>query len=153
MSKYESTNYLCTLFDIQYCQSVIRKLVYGFMCRLDSSVNYIIQGNQLPVCGIHPGYVNTGVVYYILIVDRTNYTIHIVYNLLHVMLDDNYIYGPQIVMYVLLVYIWCCWVWNKAIELNWIDTLLRTIEGRPEWKQGRGRPRRTWVDAWNDTTR
>ena len=26
-------------FDIQCCQSVIRKLVYGFMCRLDSSVN------------------------------------------------------------------------------------------------------------------
>ena len=45
---------------------------------------------QLPVCGIHPGYVNTGVIYYILIVVRTNYTIHIVYNLLHVMLDDNY---------------------------------------------------------------
>ena len=38
MSKYESTSYLCTLFDIQCCQSVIRKLVYGFMCRLDSSV-------------------------------------------------------------------------------------------------------------------
>ncbi len=45
----------------------------------------------LPVCGIHPGYVNTGVVYYILIVDRTNYTIHIVYNLLHVMLDESII--------------------------------------------------------------
>ena len=44
MSKYESTSYLCTLFDIQCCQSVIRKLVYGFMCRLDSSVNYIIHG-------------------------------------------------------------------------------------------------------------
>ena len=56
----------------------------------------------LPVCGIHPGYVNSGVVYYILIVDRTNYTIHIVYNLLHVFLDDNILlYGPQIVMYYL----------------------------------------------------
>ena len=44
MSKYESTSYLCTLFDIQCCQSVIRKLVYWCMCRLDSSVNYIIQG-------------------------------------------------------------------------------------------------------------
>ena len=31
MSKYESTSYLCTLFDIQCCQSVIR-----FMCRFDS---------------------------------------------------------------------------------------------------------------------
>ena len=48
---------------------------------------------------IRPGYVNTGVVYYIIIVDRTNYTIHTVYNLLHVMLDDNLLlYGPQIVM-------------------------------------------------------
>ena len=27
MSKYESTSYLCTLFDIQCCQSVIRKLI------------------------------------------------------------------------------------------------------------------------------
>ena len=44
MSKYESTSYLCTRFDIQCCQSVIRKLVYGFMCRLDSYVNYIIHG-------------------------------------------------------------------------------------------------------------
>ena len=42
MSKYESTSYQCTLFDIQCCQSEIRKLVYCFMCRLDSSVNYII---------------------------------------------------------------------------------------------------------------
>ena len=44
MSKYESTSYLYTLFDIQCCQSVIRKLVYGFMCRLDSSVNCIMKG-------------------------------------------------------------------------------------------------------------
>ncbi len=44
VTKYESTSYLCTLFDIQCCQSVIRKLVYGFMCRLDSSVNCIIKG-------------------------------------------------------------------------------------------------------------
>ena len=28
MSKYESSIYLCTLFDIQCCQSVIRKLLY-----------------------------------------------------------------------------------------------------------------------------
>ena len=38
MSKYESTIYLCTVFDMQCCQSVIRKLVDGFMCRLDSYV-------------------------------------------------------------------------------------------------------------------
>ena len=42
MSKYESINYLCTVFDIQCCQSVIRKLIYGFISRLDRSVNYII---------------------------------------------------------------------------------------------------------------
>ena len=42
MSKYESTSYLCTFLDIQ---SVIRKLVYGFICRLASSVNYIIKGS------------------------------------------------------------------------------------------------------------
>ena len=56
----------------------------------------------LPVCCIRPGYVNTGVVYYILIVDRTNYTNLIVYNLLQVLLDDNLLlYGPQIVVYYL----------------------------------------------------
>ena len=53
----------------------------------------------------HNDLINTGAVYYILIVDRTNDTIHIVYNLLHVMLDDNLLlYGPQIVMYYLYVY-------------------------------------------------
>ena len=57
------------------------------------------------VCGIHPGYANTGVVYYIVLVDRTNYTIHVVYNLLHVMLGDNLlVYEPQIIMYYLYVY-------------------------------------------------
>ena len=32
------------------------------------------------------------------------------------------------------------------------DNLLRTIEGRPEGKRGRGRPRRTWVDDLRDWT-
>ena len=41
-SKYESTSVLCTLFDVQCCQSVIRNMVYRFMCRLDSSVNCIL---------------------------------------------------------------------------------------------------------------
>ena len=31
------------LFDSQCFQNVIRKFVYGFMCRLDSSVKYIIK--------------------------------------------------------------------------------------------------------------
>lgn len=43
MSKYESTSLLCTLFDVQCCQSVIRNMVYRFMCRLDSSVNHILK--------------------------------------------------------------------------------------------------------------
>ena len=41
MSKYESPSYMCTLLDIQCGQSVNRQLVYSFMCRLDSSVDYI----------------------------------------------------------------------------------------------------------------
>ena len=70
------------------------------MCRLFSSVNYIIKDILATRLGIHPGYANTGVVYYILIVDITNYTIHIVYN---VMLDDNLIITWTSDCYVLLV--------------------------------------------------
>ena len=39
---------------------------------------------MLPVCGIHPGYVSTGVVYYINSWQNKHYS-------LHVMLDDNVI--------------------------------------------------------------
>ena len=90
MSKYESTSYLCTLFDIQCCQSVIRKLVYGFMCRLDSSVNCIIKGilatSLRYTSRIRKHWCSR--VYYILIVDRSiDVFFHIVYNL-HVMLDN-----------------------------------------------------------------
>ena len=49
-SKYESTSYLCTLFDIQCCKSVIRKLVYSSICSFDSSVNCIIQDNTSYQC-------------------------------------------------------------------------------------------------------
>jgi len=42
MSKYENTSLLCTLFDVQCCQSVIRNMVYRFMCRLHSFVKYIL---------------------------------------------------------------------------------------------------------------
>ena len=41
-SKYESTGTLCTVFDVQCCQAVIRNLVYKFMQHLDRSVNPII---------------------------------------------------------------------------------------------------------------
>ena len=80
------------------------------MCRLDSYVSYIIRHIGLPATslGIHPGYVNNGVVYFILIVDRTNYMFHIVYNLLHVMLDDNCIIIWTSYCYVLLVCILYC---------------------------------------------
>ena len=37
-SKYERISLLCTLFDIQCCQSVTKNMVYRFMCRLDCSV-------------------------------------------------------------------------------------------------------------------
>ena len=48
----------------------------------------------------------TCIMFYILIVDRTNYIFHIVYNFLHVMLDDSlyYLYGSHIVMHYLYVY-------------------------------------------------
>ena len=42
------------LFNIQCCQSVIRKLVYGFMCRLDSSVNYIVKDILATSLQFHP---------------------------------------------------------------------------------------------------
>ena len=92
MSKYESTSYLCTLVDIQCCQSLIRKLVYGFMCRLDSSVNYNINGILATSSRYTSRICKHGVVYYILLVDRTTYTIHIVYNLLHVIGMISYYY-------------------------------------------------------------
>ena len=78
--KYEGTSYLCTLFDIQCCQSVIRKLVYGFMCRLDSSVNCIIKGilatSLRYTSRIRKHWCS---LLFILIVDRTIYIIHTVY--------------------------------------------------------------------------
>ena len=107
MSKYESTSYLCTLFDIQCCQSVIWKLVYGFMCRLDTSVNYIIQGilatslrYTFMICKHWCSllYINSWQ-------NKLYYSQCVQLSLLHVMLDDNLLlYGPQIVMYYLYVY-------------------------------------------------
>ncbi len=59
-----------------------------------------------------------------LIVDRSIYVFHIVYNL-HVMLDDIFFIINQHIWTsdcnVLLVCILYCWVWNKAIKLNWIE--------------------------------
>ena len=93
---------ICTLFDIQCCQSVIRILVYDFMCRLDSSVNYVILATSLQnTSRIRKHWCS--LLDTLLIVDRTNYIILIVYNLLHVTLDDNFIIKSASDCYVLLV--------------------------------------------------
>ena len=78
------------------------------MCRLDSSVNCIIKGILATSLRYTSRILNTGVFYYILIVDRSIYVFHIVYNL-HVMLLIFFlllinIYGPQMVMYYLYAY-------------------------------------------------
>ena len=57
------------------------------MYRLDRSVNFIIKG----ILATSLRYTSR-IRVYILIVDRTNYIIHIVYTLLRAMLDDNYYY-------------------------------------------------------------
>ena len=41
-SKYESTSFVCTVFNVQCCQSIIRNLIHKFIVRLDKSCNEII---------------------------------------------------------------------------------------------------------------
>ena len=43
LSKFESTSLLCAAFDVQCCQSVVRNLIFRFMCRLEKSCNDIIK--------------------------------------------------------------------------------------------------------------
>lgn len=43
MLKYEITSFMCTLFHVQCCKSVIRNMMFRFMCRLDNFVNGIIK--------------------------------------------------------------------------------------------------------------
>ena len=43
------------------------------------------------------------------------------------MLDDDFIIIWNSDCYVLLVCISYCWVWNKAIELNWIELNTHTM--------------------------
>ena len=43
LSKYESTSATCATTNTQCCQSVIRNLVYKFVCRLDKSNNTIVK--------------------------------------------------------------------------------------------------------------
>ena len=50
MSKYESTSLLCTVYNVFWCQAVIRNLVYRFMCRIQASNNSLdmsIQSSSL----------------------------------------------------------------------------------------------------------
>ncbi len=42
LSKFESTSMTCTLLNVQCCQAVIRKLMYGFIQRTQSSTNALI---------------------------------------------------------------------------------------------------------------
>ena len=42
LPKFESTSLLCSVFDVQCCQSVIRKSIFNFMCRLNDSRNLIV---------------------------------------------------------------------------------------------------------------
>ena len=44
---------------------IIVKMVYGFVCRLDSSVNNITKDILTTSLRFHPGYVNTGAASYI----------------------------------------------------------------------------------------
>ena len=41
-SKYDSTGLICTVFNIPNCESAIRRSIYSFMNRLDTSLNLII---------------------------------------------------------------------------------------------------------------
>ena len=43
LSKYESTSATCAISNTQCCQSVIRNLVYKFVCRLDKYNNTIVK--------------------------------------------------------------------------------------------------------------
>ena len=43
LSKFESTSAACAITNTQCCQSVIRNLVYKFVCRLDKSKNTIVK--------------------------------------------------------------------------------------------------------------
>ena len=43
LSKFESTSATCAITNTQCCQSVIRNLVYKFVCRLDKSKNTIVK--------------------------------------------------------------------------------------------------------------
>ena len=50
------------MFDVQCCQSVtvIRNSVYRFMCRLESSSNYIIRDILSLACVFHQEFANIG---------------------------------------------------------------------------------------------
>ena len=43
LSKFESTSATCAITNTQFCQSVIRNLVYKLFCRLEKSKNTIVK--------------------------------------------------------------------------------------------------------------
>ena len=44
ISKYESTSLVCSVYDIQCCKAIIRRLTYKFICRLENSNNALLNG-------------------------------------------------------------------------------------------------------------
>lgn len=43
VSKYESTKMICSYLNIKTCSGVIRNYIYKFICRLETSTNYLIE--------------------------------------------------------------------------------------------------------------
>ena len=139
MSKYESTSYLCTLFDIQCCQSVIRKLVYGFMCRLDSSVNCIIKG----ILATSLRYTSRIRKHWCSLLYINSWQINLCFPhcvQLACNVDDIFlllinIYGPQNVMYYLYAYYT---VESGIKQLNWIEYKAKRSQNSKKYTAKRG---------------
>lgn len=111
-SKCECTSLSCTLFDVQCCQSVIRNIMYKFMCRLNSSSNYILNdiltSSLMFTSRIHKRW------------NKLSYVNSWLWTLNYVVCQ-MLTYGPQSHVY------WIygpCWVRNKVIELNWIIIII-----------------------------
>ena len=91
------------------CQSVIRNIVHRFMCRLNSSSNYILNDNLTSSLMFRIRkhwnkllYVNSWL-WILCCVPNVN-----IWTQIH----TYWIYGP-------------CWVRNKVIQLNWNEYMLR----------------------------
>ena len=42
LSKFESTSLVCTVYNVQCCPAIIRNFIYKFICRVEDSVNCIL---------------------------------------------------------------------------------------------------------------